>query len=151
MEKVESFKLDHTKVKAPFVRKCSVLDGVKGDKVTKFDLRFLQPNVESFGTAAMHGLEHLLATYLRDTLDGVIDLSPMGCRTGFYLILWGYVDAKTVKIGLEEALKKVLESDKMPAATAIECGNYRDLSLFGAKEYAKDVLDKGFSLNIYGE
>ncbi|OJT84772.1 S-ribosylhomocysteine lyase, partial [Clostridioides difficile] len=96
------------KVKAPFVRKCSVLDGVKRDKVTKFDLRFLQPNVESFGTAAMHGLEHLLATYLRDTLDGVIDLSPMGCRTGFYLILWGDVDAKTVKIGLEEALKKFL-------------------------------------------
>lgn len=83
MEKVESFKLDHTKVKAPFVRKCSVLDGVKGDKVTKFDLRFLQPNVESFGTAAMHGLEHLLATYLRDTLDGVIDLSQWDVEQDF--------------------------------------------------------------------
>ena len=151
MNKVESFELDHRKVQAPYVRKCCLLDGKMGDKVTKFDLRFLQPNKEAFGTAAMHGLEHLLAHTLREKLEGIIDLSPMGCRTGFYLILWGDVDAKTVKIGLEEALKKVLESDKMPAATAIECGNYRDLSLFGAKEYAKDVLDKGFSLNIYGE
>lgn len=151
MQKVESFKLDHTKVKAPYVRKCCVLDGIKGDKVSKFDLRFLQPNVETFGTAALHGLEHLLATYLRDTLENVIDLSPMGCRTGFYLIMWGDVEVANVKDGLEKALKMVLEATEMPAATAIECGNYKDLSLFGAKEYAKEALDKGFSLNIYGE
>ena len=130
MEKVESFKLDHNKVKAPFVRKCCVLDGKMGDKVSKFDLRFLQPNKEAFGTAAMHGLEHLLATYLREELEGLIDLSPMGCRTGFYLVMW---------------------AEEMIAATSVECGNYRDLSLFGAKEYAKYVLDKGFSLNIYSE
>ena len=151
MQKVESFKLDHTKVKAPYVRKCCVLDGVNGDKVTKFDLRFLQPNAETFGTAAMHGLEHLLATYLRETLDNIIDLSPMGCRTGFYLILWGDVEAKLVKEGLENALKMVLEASEMPAATAIECGNYKDLSLFGAKEYAREALEKGFALNVYGE
>lgn len=151
MQKVESFKLDHTKVRAPYIRKCCVLDGAKGDKVSKFDLRFLQPNSEAFGTAAMHGLEHLLATYLRETLDNIIDLSPMGCRTGFYLILWGDVDASIIKVGLEKALKMILEATEIPAATAIECGNYKDLSLFGAKEYAKDVLEKGFSLNIYGE
>ncbi|RDY23017.1 S-ribosylhomocysteine lyase [Romboutsia maritimum] len=151
MQKVESFKLDHTKVKAPYIRKCCILDGLNGDKVNKFDLRFLQPNVEAFGTAAIHGLEHLLATYLRETLDNIIDLSPMGCRTGFYLILWGDVDAKTVKEGLEKALEMVLNSTEMPAATEIECGNYKDLSLFGAKEYVKNALKKGFSLNIYGE
>ncbi|MDY2737993.1 S-ribosylhomocysteine lyase [Intestinibacter sp.] len=151
MEKVESFKLDHNKVKAPFVRKCCVLDGKMGDKVSKFDLRFLQPNVEAFGTAAMHGLEHLLATYLREELDDIIDLSPMGCRTGFYLVMWGDVEAKTVKEGLEKALVKVINAKEMVAATAVECGNYRDLSLFGAQEYAKYVLEKGFSLNIYGE
>ena len=151
MQKVESFKLDHTKVRAPYIRKCCVLDGAKGDKVSKFDLRFLQPNSEAFGTAAMHGLENLLATYLRETLDNIIDLSPMGCRTGFYLILWGDVDASIIKVGLEKALKMILEATEIPAATAIECGNYKDLSLFGAKEYAKDVLEKGFSLNIYGE
>lgn len=151
MEKVESFTLDHNKVKAPFVRKCCVLDGKAGDKVCKFDLRFLQPNKESFGTAAMHGLEHLLATYLREELDDIIDLSPMGCRTGFYLVMWGDVDAKIVKEGLENALRKVLAAKEMIAATSVECGNYRDLSLFGAQEYAKDALEKGFSLNIYGE
>ncbi|MGL5694958.1 MAG: S-ribosylhomocysteine lyase [Peptostreptococcaceae bacterium] len=151
MQKVESFKLDHTKVKAPYVRKCCILNGTKGDTVSKFDLRFLQPNTETFGTAAMHGLEHLLATYLRETLDNIIDLSPMGCRTGFYLILWGDVEPAVVKEGLEKALQMVLDAEEIPAATAVECGNYKDLSLFGAKEYAHDVLEKGFSLNIYGE
>lgn len=151
MQKVESFKLDHTKVKAPYVRKCCILDGAKGDKVSKFDLRFLQPNENTFGTAAMHGLEHLLATYLRETLNDVIDLSPMGCRTGYYLIMWGDVEVGIVKEGLEKALEMVIESSEMPAATAVECGNYKDLSLFGAKEYAKEVLEKGFSLNIYGD
>ena len=151
MNKVESFELDHRKVQAPYVRKCCLFDGKMGDKVTMFDLRFLQPNKEAFGTAAMHGLEHLLATYLREELEGLIDLSPMGCRTGFYLVMWGDVEAKTVKEGLERALEKVLKADEMIAATSVECGNYRDLSLFGAKEYAKYVLDKGFSLNIYGE
>ena len=151
MQKVESFNLDHTKVKAPYIRKCCELKGIKGDIVTKFDLRFLQPNKDAFGTAAMHGLEHLLATYLRETLNDIIDLSPMGCRTGFYLIMWGKVDISTVKVGLEDALNMVLESNEIPASTEIECGNYKDLSLFGAKEYAKEVLKKGFSLNIYGE
>lgn len=151
MQKVESFKLDHTKVRAPYIRKCCVLDGAKGDKVTKFDLRFLQPNADTFGTAAIHGLEHLLATYLRETLDNIIDLSPMGCRTGFYLIMWGEIEPQTVKMGLEKALQMVLEATEIPAATAVECGNYKDLSLFGAKEYAKEALQKGFSLNIYGE
>ena len=151
MEKVESFKLDHNKVKAPYVRKCCVLDGKMGDKVSKFDLRFLQPNVEAFGTAAIHGLEHLLATYLREELDNIIDLSPMGCRTGFYLIMWGDVEPSLVKSGLERALQKVINCKEMIAASAVECGNYRDLSLFGAKEYAKDALNKGFSLNIYKE
>ena len=151
MDKVESFELDHRKVKAPYIRKCCTLNGPQGDYVTKFDIRFLQPNKEAFGTAAMHGLEHLLATYLREELEGLIDLSPMGCRTGFYLVMWGDVEAKIVKEGLERALEKVLNAEEMIAATSVECGNYRDLSLFGAKEYAKYVLDKGFSLNIYGE
>ncbi|MEG0180271.1 MAG: S-ribosylhomocysteine lyase [Peptostreptococcaceae bacterium] len=119
MEKVESFKLNHNKVKAPYVRKCCVLDGRVGDKVSKFDLRFLQPNIEAFGT-------------------------------GFYLIMWGDVDTNIVKEGLEKALQEVIDSKEMVAATAVECGNYRDLSLFGAQEYAKKVLKEGFSLNIYG-
>lgn len=75
----------------------------------------------------------------------------MGCRTGFYLIMWGEVEPQTVKDGLEKALKMVLEATEIPAATKVECGNYKDLSLFGAKEYAKEALEKGFSLNIYGD
>ena len=151
MQKVESFKLDHTKVKAPYIRKCCELKGANGDIVTKFDLRFLQPNEETFGTAAIHGLEHLLATYLRETLDGIIDLSPMGCRTGFYLSIFGNRDSEEIKVAVENALKEILEAKEIPAANEIQCGNYRDLSLFGAKEYAKEALNKGFSLNIYGE
>ena len=151
MKKVESFELDHRKVKAPYIRKCALLDGPKGDKVTKFDIRFLQPNAEAFGTAAMHGLEHILAHELRDKLEGIIDLSPMGCRTGFYLSIFGDVEPATIKKALEESLQNVLKATEIPAANDIQCGNYRDLSLFGAQEYAKEVLERGFSLNIFGE
>lgn len=151
MEKVESFELDHRKVKAPYIRRCCVLNGKKGDKVSKFDIRFLQPNKEAFATAAMHGLEHLLAHTLRDKLDGVIDLSPMGCRTGFYLTIWGDRECGEVKSAVEYSLNKVLEAGEIPARNEIQCGNYKDLSLFGAKEYAKEALEEGFSLNIYGE
>ena len=128
-----------------------MLNGPKGDYVTKFDIRFLQPNKEAFGTAAMHGLEHLLAYKLRDTLDGIIDLSPMGCRTGFYLSIFGDRDASEIKSAVENALSEILKATEIPAANDIQCGNYRDLSLFGAKEYAKEALESGFSLNIYGE
>ena len=151
MEKVESFELDHRKVKAPYVRKCCVLEGPNGDKVTKFDLRFLQPNKEAFGTAAMHGLEHLLAHELRSRMEGIIDFSPMGCRTGFYISIFGDIEPSVMKEALEDALKQVLVATEIPAANEIQCGNYRDLSLFGAQEYAKKVLKEGFSLNIYGE
>lgn len=151
MKKVESFELDHRKVVAPYVRKCCTLEGIIGDKVSKFDLRFTQPNKESIPTGALHGLEHLLAGFLRDEIDGIIDISPMGCRTGFYLILWGDREPQEVKKALEKGLKKVLEAEEIPAANDLQCGNYRDLSLFGAKEYARYVLEKGFNLNIYGE
>ena len=126
MEKVESFELDHTRVKAPYVRLCGVTQGPRGDRVSKFDLRFLQPNAEAFGTAALHALEHLLAHGIREHLDGVIDLSPMGCRTGFYLTVWGEVSPAQVKQALEKALEEVLRAEEVPAANARQCGNYRD-------------------------
>lgn len=151
MENVESFQLDHRRVRAPYVRRCCVMAGDHGDHVSKFDLRFLQPNVEAFGTAAMHGLEHLLAHELRQLLVGVIDISPMGCRTGFYLTLWGEREAAEVRDALVAALTRILEATEMPAANAIQCGNYRDLSLFGAKEYARDVLRRGFTLDFLTE
>lgn len=151
MKKVESFELDHRKVKAPYIRKCCTMIGKKGDIVSKFDLRFLQPNVEAFGTAAMHCLEHLLATELRNEVDDIIDLSPMGCRTGFYLTLWGDRTPNEIKNSLKKVLNSILHVEIIPAANDIQCGNYKDLSLFGAKEYTKKVLKQGFSLTVYGE
>ena len=138
---VESFTMDHTQVKAPFVRKCGVLTGPSGDVVTKFDLRFMQPNKDAIPTAALHALEHLLAGYLRDEVENVIDLSPMGCRTGFYFIVWGQPSIEQITLALKKSLQRVVESTEVPAANEVQCGNYRDLSLFGAQEYAKLVLN----------
>ena len=138
---VESFTMDYTQVKAPFVRKCGVLTGPNGDVVTKFDLRFMQPNKDAIPTAALHALEHLLAGYLRDEVENVIDLSPMGCRTGFYFIVWGQPSIEQITLALKKSLQRVVESTEVPAANEVQCGNYRDLSLFGAQEYAKLVLN----------
>lgn len=139
---VESFTMDHTKVTAPFVRKCGRIQTPKGDIISKFDLRFTQPNKEAIPTAALHAIEHLMAGFIREELDDVVDLSPMGCRTGFYLILVGDVDEESVLKALINSLEKVLKADEIPAVNEIQCGNYRDMSLFGAKEYAKGVLNK---------
>lgn len=137
---VESFTLDHTKVQAPYVRRAGTLTTPNGDIISKFDLRFLQPNKATMPTGAVHTLEHLLAGYMREALENVVDVSPMGCRTGFYLILIGDVNEETVASALIQALEKVLVTEEVPAANEIQCGNYRDHSLFGAKEYTKDVL-----------
>lgn len=139
---VESFTMDHTVVKAPFVRKCGVITTPKGDIITKFDLRFVQPNVESMPTAAIHALEHLMAGFIREELDNVVDLSPMGCRTGFYLIMVGELSEEEVAKALISSLEKVIAAEEVPAANPVQCGNYKDMSLFGAKEYAKEVLPK---------
>lgn len=139
--KIESFELDHTKIKAPFVRKAGLYKGEKGDYITKFDLRFVQPNVEALPTAAIHTMEHLLAGYLREEIDGIIDMSPMGCRTGFYLTIWGDVSEDDMRKALIAGLDKVINSTGVPAVTAKECGNYRDHSLFSAIEYAKYVSE----------
>ena len=147
--KVESFELDHTKVKAPFVRKCSVYDGEKGDKVTKFDIRFTQPNEDEMQSEGIHTLEHLLATYLRELDEGfaskIIDISPMGCRTGFYMTIWGEWEASVIAEKFTKALELVLTSETVPAQNEIQCGNYRLHSLELAKKYARDVLEKGLT------
>lgn len=106
MAKVESFQLDHTIVKAPYVRAAGVEHDEKGSTVQKYDLRFLQPNEDALPTAAVHTLEHLLATYLRDEIKGIIDISPMGCRTGFYLILWNEHEPEEIALALEKTLKE---------------------------------------------
>lgn len=139
---VESFKLDHTKVVAPYVRLAERKVGPKGDIVSKFDLRLVQPNQEAISTGAIHTLEHLLAVNIRDLLDNVIDISPMGCRTGFYLLVFGEPELEQIQAVLIKLLEIVTKTEEVPATTAKECGHYRDHSLFGAKEYAKIVLEK---------
>ncbi len=145
---VESFTMDHTKVRAPFVRKAGTVTTPKGDIISKFDLRFTQPNDHAIPTASIHALEHLLAGFIRMGLDDVVDISPMGCRTGFYLILVGEPSEEEVAKALIEALDRVLDADEIPAANPVQCGNYRDMSLFGAKEYAREVVE-GFR-NTFG-
>lgn len=139
---VDSFNLDHTKVKAPFVRVAAKKVGEKGDVVTKFDIRFTQPNKEFMSTGGIHTLEHLIAEYIRDEMEGVIDLSPMGCRTGFYFTVWGDRNEEEIANHLMNVLKKVAVWDKpIPATTEEECGNYRDHNLDDAKSYAQKWVD----------
>ncbi|WP_105150712.1 S-ribosylhomocysteine lyase, partial [Streptococcus suis] len=103
---VESFELDHTIVKAPYVRLISEEVGPKGDIITNFDIRLIQPNENAMDTAGLHTIEHLLAKLIRQRIDGLIDCSPFGCRTGFHMIMWGKQDpaviAQVIKASLEE-------------------------------------------------
>ncbi|MDR2526584.1 MAG: S-ribosylhomocysteine lyase [Rickettsiales bacterium] len=141
---VKSFNLDHTKVKAPFIRLADLIVAPSGnDVITKLDIRFVQPNQEPFlDNPSLHTLEHLLSTYLREGGKyNIIDFSPMGCQTGFYLILFDKIDLNEFKEYLFLSLKKVLKSDNIPGDTEIECGNYKSHSLDGAKKWAKQFLD----------
>ncbi|MDN6840646.1 MAG: S-ribosylhomocysteine lyase [Tetragenococcus halophilus] len=148
MAQVESFTLDHTKVKAPFVRLIGKETGKNGDVIANYDLRFLQPNEKELPTAGLHTIEHLLADLLRDRLDGIIDCSPFGCRTGFHLITWGEFSTTEVAQALKESLQTIAYEttwDDVQGVDITSCGNYRDHSLFSAKEYAKLVLADGIS------
>ena len=148
MAKVESFELDHTKVKAPYVRLITVEKGPKGDKISNFDLRLVQPNKNAIPTGGLHTIEHLLASLLRDRLDGVIDCSPFGCRTGFHLITWGEHSTTEVARALRDSLKAIRDDitwEDVPGTTIESCGNYRDHSLFSAKEWCNDILKEGIS------
>lgn len=147
MAKVESFDLNHDEVKPPYVRIAGREEGKNGDIITKFDVRLVQPNEQAIPTAALHTLEHMSAGYIRDYLDNVIDISPMGCRTGFYLIVWGEVTPTEVAVAYQKVLKAIINStwDDVQGVARIACGNYRDHSLFGAQEWAKTIIEKGFS------
>ncbi|HET8984199.1 MAG TPA: S-ribosylhomocysteine lyase [Trueperaceae bacterium] len=142
--RVASFDLDHTKVVAPYVRLAGHYVGDKGDVVTKYDLRMVQPNKAEIPTAPLHTIEHLLAGYLRQSLPGtvVIDASPMGCRTGFYLTILGEPDIDAVRTGFEAALTLVAAHEgEVPGCSELRCGNWRDHSLPGAKAWARAVLE----------
>lgn len=149
---VESFSLDHTKVRAPYVRLAGRKTGPKGDAVAKFDIRFCQPNAEFMPTGGIHTLEHLMAEYLRDEMDGVIDLSPMGCRTGFYLTVFGEPSESFVAERIRMVLAKVAawpDAETVPGVDPVMCGNWKDHDLAAAKLWAARWVEgidrKGFS------
>ena len=139
---VESFNLDHTKVKAPYVRLACVTDGDFGDKIYKYDLRVCQPNQEHMEMPSLHSLEHLMAELSRNHSDKIVDISPMGCQTGFYIALLNMGDYDEVLQLIENTLKDVLSATEVPACNVVQCGGAASHSLEGAQQIARGLLDK---------
>lgn len=139
---VESFNLDHTKVKAPYIRKVTTIEGEHGDVIRKYDIRFCQPNKEYMNMPGLHALEHLLAENIRNHIDNVVDLSPMGCQTGFYLMLMNQDSDDLVYKAVENTLKDVIVATEIPADNEVQCGNAASHDLEDAKKIAKKMLDK---------
>ena len=139
---VESFNLNHTKVKAPYVRLACVTDGDFGDKIYKYDLRVCQPNQEHMEMPSLHSLEHLMAELSRNHSDKIVDISPMGCQTGFYIALLNMGDYDEVLQLIENTLKDVLSATEVPACNVVQCGWAASHSLKGAQQIARGLLDK---------
>jgi S-ribosylhomocysteine lyase len=145
MEQIESFSVNHLKLRPGIY--VSRKDTVNGSVITTFDIRITRPNHEPvMNTAEIHTIEHLGATYLRnrkDIADQVIYFGPMGCRTGFYLILAGDYASTDIVDLLDDLFMFVTDyEDDIPGASAIECGNYLDMNLPMAKVVAQKFLDE---------
>ena len=143
MKLIESFSIDHRYIiPGIFV---SRVDTVGSDKVTTYDVRLKKPNREPvIDVAAMHTLEHIIATYLRNNPDWkneVIYWGPMGCLTGFYLILKGNKKPQDIYELILNAFKEVEKYDEVPGATEINCGYYLMHNLNLAKWYAKEFSE----------
>lgn len=137
---VESFELDHTKVAAPYVRLAGTKKGRNGDEIHKYDIRFCQPNQEHMEMAGLHSLEHLMAENIRNHLDKVVDLSPMGCQTGFYLSVINHDNYDEILEVLAKTLNDVLAADEVPACNEVQCGWAANHSLEGAQAIARRML-----------
>lgn len=147
MEKITSFTIDHLKLQPGLY--VSRKDRVGAETVTTFDLRLTKPNEEPvMNTAEVHTIEHLAATYLRNDpawKDRVLYFGPMGCRTGFYLLLAGdYESADVVRLVLD-CFRFVRDfRGEVPGAAAKDCGNYLDMNLpmanYLADRFLREVL-----------
>ncbi|KAA0976515.1 S-ribosylhomocysteine lyase [Paeniglutamicibacter gangotriensis] len=137
---VESFNLDHRTVAAPYVRVADRKQLAQGDVITKYDVRFTQPNVAHLEMDVIHSLEHLFAESSRNHSGSVIDFSPMGCQTGYYLILEGEPDVTATAALIEATLTDVLKATEVPAANEIQCGWGANHSLAGAQDAARAFL-----------
>ncbi|EAE1655079.1 S-ribosylhomocysteine lyase [Listeria monocytogenes] len=149
---VESFNLDHTKVKAPFVRLAGTKVGVHGDEIYKYDVRFKQPNKEHMEMPALHSLEHLMAELARNHTDKLVDISPMGCQTGFYVSFINHSDYDDALEIIATTLTDVLVATEVPACNEVQCGWAASHSLEGAKALAEEFLAKRIEWkNVFGE
>jgi S-ribosylhomocysteine lyase len=145
MEKITSFTIDHLRL-LPGVyvsRKDMVGDRV----VTTFDIRMTRPNFEPvINTAELHAIEHLGATFLRNHKEwgkNILYFGPMGCRTGFYLLLNGDYESKDIVSLLKEMFTFIKDFEgEVPGACAKDCGNYLDINLPMAKYVAAKYLDE---------
>lgn len=139
MEKIKSFQVDHRKLE-----KGIYISRIDGDIIT-YDLRFCKPNMGVLlSNAELHSTEHMLATFLRNSKikDNVIYFGPMGCQTGFYLLVRDAVTPSEVLCEIKNVLQLTLDySGKMFGASEIECGNYINLDVDMAKCVCKAYLD----------
>lgn len=138
---VESFNLDHTKVAAPYVRLVGITEGTH-DKVYKYDIRFKQPNKEYMEMPGLHSLEHLMAENIRNHIENILDIGPMGCQTGFYVSILNNDSYDDILVALEKTLQDVLDATEVPACNEVQCGWAANHSLEGAQEIAKEMLSK---------
>lgn len=153
MPLLDSFCVDHTIMPAPAVRRAKGMKTPSGDDITVFDLRFVKPNEEILSSEGIHTLEHLFAGFMRDHLNGdsveIIDISPMGCRTGFYMSLIGTPDERVVADAWRASMSDILEVKEqkdIPELNVYQCGTYKMHSLEDAKNIAKAVLEKGIGI-----
>ncbi|ERK29286.1 S-ribosylhomocysteine lyase [Clostridium intestinale] len=145
MEKIASFTINHLELH-PGVY-VSRKDNVGGSVITTFDIRMTRPNFEPvMNTAEMHAIEHLGATYLRNHADfgsKIVYFGPMGCRTGFYLLLNGDYASKDIVDLLTGLYKFIADFEgEIPGASARDCGNYLDMNLPMAKYLGKKFLNE---------
>ena len=131
MEKIASFTIDHIKLQPGLY--VSRKDTIGAECVTTFDLRITSPNEEPvISTGGIHAMEHLGATYLRNSAikDKVVYFGPMGCRTGFYLLLAGDMESSDIVTLMTEMFEFIRDfKDEVPGASAKDCGNYLDMNL----------------------
>ena len=144
MEKIASFTIDHLKL-VPVVY-VSRKDTIGKEVITTFDLRMTSPNDEPvMNTAEVHTIEHLAATFLRNHPvygNKTIYFGPMGCRTGFYLLLAGDLTSKEIVPLMIEMFEFIRDfKDEVPGASPKDCGNYLDMNLPMANYLAKRYLD----------
>ena len=143
MELIQSFSVDHTRI-IPGIF-LSRVDRLGENTVTTYDIRLKRPNKEpAIDVAAMHSLEHVIATYLRNDAewkDEIIYWGPMGCLTGFYLILKGNRTSREIYELILKAFRSVEAARDVPGAAPVNCGNYRMHNLEMAKWYAKEFAE----------